>query len=68
MDSIFALDITRAPKAKAEASEEILELLAKRSNARSSKDFALSDKLRDELSKLGVGVKDSPAGQDWDWL
>jgi cysteinyl-tRNA synthetase len=68
MDSIFALDITRAPKVKAEASEKILELLAKRSSARASKDFALSDKLRDELSKLGVGVKDSPTGQEWDWL
>jgi cysteinyl-tRNA synthetase len=68
MDSIFALDVTRAPKAKAEPSKEILELLEQRSGARASKDFALSDKLRDQLSKLGVGVKDSPAGQDWDWL
>ncbi|CAB4667584.1 MAG: cysteine--tRNA ligase [Actinobacteria bacterium] len=68
MDSIFALDITRAPKVKAEPNEEILELLELRSGARASKDFALSDKLRDQLSKLGVGVKDSPAGQDWDWL
>ena len=68
MDSIFALDIARAPKAKAEPSQEILDLLKQRSGARATKDFVLSDNLRDQLSKLGVSVKDSPAGQDWDWL
>ena len=68
MDQIFALDLSRAPKGRAEASPEILELLEKRRIARASKDFALSDLLREQLTKLGVEIKDSTSGQDWDWL
>jgi cysteinyl-tRNA synthetase len=36
--------------------------------ARDSKDFAASDKLRDQLLKLGISIKDSPSGQEWDWI
>ena len=42
------------------------ELLAKRAEARAAKDFAGSDALRDELSSLGVSVRDTPQGQEWD--
>ncbi|MBD5557712.1 MAG: cysteine--tRNA ligase [Desulfovibrio sp.] len=42
------------------------ELLAKRAEARAAKDFAGSDALRDELSALGVSVRDTPQGQEWD--
>jgi cysteinyl-tRNA synthetase len=68
VDEIYGLEIARAPKAKAEASTEILELLEKRRLARESKDFAASDNLRDQLSKLGIAIKDSPDGQEWDWI
>ena len=67
VDEIYGLEIARAPKAKAEATTEILELLEKRKLARESKDFAASDNLRDQLLKLGISIKDSPAGQEWDW-
>jgi len=67
VDEIYGLEIARAPKAKAEATAEILELLEKRKLARESKDFAASDNLRDQLLKLGISIKDSPAGQEWDW-
>jgi len=67
VDKIYGLEIARAPKAKAEATAEILELLEKRKLARESKDFAASDNLRDQLLKLGISIKDSPAGQEWDW-
>ena len=40
------------------------ELLAARAAARTAKDFAASDRLRDELAGLGVVVKDTPAGQE----
>jgi cysteinyl-tRNA synthetase len=68
IDEIYGLEIARAPKAKVEASPEILDLLEKRKSARATKDFAASDKLRDQLLKLGVSIKDSPAGQEWDWI
>ncbi|MCR4667268.1 MAG: cysteine--tRNA ligase [Desulfovibrio sp.] len=45
---------------------EIGLLLEERSTARKNKDFARSDKLRDDLSAKGILVKDTPAGQEWD--
>ena len=68
VDEIYGLDIARAPKAKTEATPEILDLLEKRKIARETKDFAASDSLRDQLLKLGISIKDSPAGQEWDWI
>ena len=41
------------------------ELLDARAEARAGKDFAASDRLRDELTALGVAVRDTPAGQEW---
>jgi cysteinyl-tRNA synthetase len=67
VDEIYGLDIARTPKAKVEATPEILDLLEKRKIARETKDFAASDTLRDQLLKLGISIKDSPAGQEWDW-
>jgi len=41
-------------------------LLTARTEARASKDFAQSDTLRDELAELGIEVRDTPEGQQWD--
>lgn len=40
-------------------------LLADRDAARSNKDWAKSDELRDELEKQGIGVRDTPNGAVW---
>ena len=46
--------------------EEILELLIKmRSEARANKDFELSDKIRIELGKIGIQLKDSNLGTNF---
>ena len=37
-----------------------------RQEARVSKDFARSDSLRQEITDLGVSVRDTPEGQVWD--
>ncbi len=68
MDRIYALDLTRAPKDRAQATPEILDLLERRNLARTAKDFEQSDQLRDQLTKLGIEIKDSAAGQSWNWL
>ena len=68
IDKIYALDLARPPKLKAELSPELQDLISKRSQARAAKDFALSDELRSELNKLGVSVKDTSEGQEWDWI
>ncbi len=45
---------------------EIGEMITRRKEARAAKDFATSDKLRDELTAAGVEVMDGdPLGWDW---
>ena len=39
--------------------------LAERSAARERRDYAAADRLRTELSELGVMVADTPDGQTW---
>jgi cysteinyl-tRNA synthetase len=41
------------------------ELLSSRAEARASRDWAASDRLRDELAELGVAVEDTRDGQRW---
>ena len=43
--------------------EEIDELLGLRTKARDAKDWAESDRIRDELACLGWEVRDTPQGQ-----
>ncbi|KTE77047.1 cysteine--tRNA ligase [Sphingopyxis sp. A083] len=68
---ISLLDVLRGdlrirPKAAAITYEEIETALARRKEARAAKDFATSDKLRDELIAAGVEVMDGdPLGWDW---
>ncbi|MDO4952569.1 MAG: cysteine--tRNA ligase [Synergistaceae bacterium] len=44
---------------------EIEKLLAQRTEARKNKDWALSDKIRDELAARGITIKDTPQGTIW---
>ena len=41
------------------------ELLDQRAEARAARDFAASDRLRDELAAMGVAVEDTRDGQRW---
>ena len=41
-------------------------LLSMRMEAKQRKDFATSDRIRDELAKLGVIVRDRKDGFDWE--
>jgi cysteinyl-tRNA synthetase len=43
----------------------IEQLLADRELARSNKDFAAADRIRDELSAAGISIEDSPTGSHW---
>lgn len=44
--------------------QEVIDLAQKRVEARSNKDYALSDKLRDEIANKGYLVKDTASGFD----
>ncbi len=46
-------------------SDDLAELLDQRVAARSARDWAASDRLRDELAALGIAVEDSRDGQRW---
>jgi cysteinyl-tRNA synthetase len=47
-------------------SAEIESRIAARNAARKSKDFAESDRIRDELAALGIVLKDSKDGTTWE--
>ena len=67
MEQIFALDLDRK-MAAIELTDEQQHLLAERAEARSAKNYARSDELRDQLMALGVTVKDSASGQEFELL
>ncbi len=51
-----------------DVNDEAKELLIQRSQARSNKNWQLSDELRDKLTQKGIGVKDSVDSQIWTYL
>ena len=59
-DQVFGLGL--AELRAEEIPQEIMDLGKKREEARSAKDFAKSDQLRDKISKKGYQVEDTPAG------
>ncbi|MEL7471688.1 MAG: cysteine--tRNA ligase [Planctomycetota bacterium] len=46
-----------------ESDERVVALLEERAAARASKDFATSDRIRDELSAMGLAIKDVAGGK-----
>ena len=71
MDSVLGVLGRNSPVAGAAPAEDpdfvrrILELLGRRAAARAAKDWAESDRIRGELTELGVTVKDGPTGATW---
>ena len=54
------------PKSKLLAAAPFIELLIQtRKDLRAAKQYALADKVRDELAKLGVALEDGPQGTTW---
>ena len=58
--SYFQIGVDETLKAQIET------LLAKRTEAKKAKDFALSDAIRDELTAMGVVIMDTPEGTVWE--
>jgi cysteinyl-tRNA synthetase len=48
------------------STQELKELIAARDAARARKDWAESDRIRDELAKMGVVLKDTKDGTAWE--
>lgn len=45
--------------------DEVEELIKKRNDARSAKDWATADAIRDKLKEMGIELKDTPDGVKW---
>ena len=66
-DQVLALGLD-VDKSVVVLPENCEALLAQREVARSSKDWARSDALRDELAALGILVSDTSQGQEWEYI
>lgn len=61
-DELLTLGLREVEEGGQALPSEVSELVRQRDEARRSKDYALSDKLRDELTAMGYAVKDSKDG------
>ena len=52
-------------RAKKDLETEIQELINKRQEARKNRDFALADKIRDDLKNRNIVLEDTPQGVRW---
>lgn len=50
---------------KGSIEEEIEKLIEDRQQARKNRDFALADKIRDDLKDRGIVLEDTPQGVRW---
>ncbi len=62
-DRVIACFEVDAVRAESAIPTEVTALAEARAEARKAKDFAESDRLRDELNKLGYAIKDIPGGK-----
>ena len=63
-DRVLGLSLDAPVAEDAPLPQGAAELLERRAAARTARDFAASDALRDELAALGVEVRDTPNGQE----
>ena len=61
-DRVLGLDLERLAREHWEPTQEMRDLIARRDEARRAKDFSAADRLRDELSAMGLEVMDTPEG------
>ena len=45
--------------------EEVEALIEQRQQARAAKNFAEADRIRDQLTQMGILLKDTPQGVQW---
>lgn len=70
-DKVLSLDLVKtANKLKEEKNSsvdtaKVEELIRKRTEARTNKDWATADAIRDELNAMNVVIKDTPEGITW---
>ena len=53
---------------RADLPNALQTMLKERENARTARDWGEADRLRDELLKAGIEVRDTPEGAEWSWV
>ena len=61
-DKVLSLDLLKEDNVDNELVSYVNEMINKRKEAKSNKDFALADKIRDELLEKGIVLKDTREG------
>lgn len=61
-DEVFGLKLSEYKEEKVELTDEVKKLLKQRDEARNSKNWAESDRIRKELEKMGFKVEDTKDG------
>ncbi len=61
-DQVLALDLEREATGGWQPTDEMVRKMAERDAARAAKDYTTSDRIRDELSAMGVEVMDTSEG------
>jgi cysteinyl-tRNA synthetase len=61
LDDVLGLDLLKSE----DITDEQKQLVTKRQAARDNKDWTMSDEIRDELGKQGIGVRDTAHGPVW---
>ena len=65
IDKLFGL---RLIKDTPDVDASVYKMIRERQKAREAKDYAESDRIRDELKELGIGVRDTADGTVWEYL
>jgi cysteinyl-tRNA synthetase len=65
-NAVANADATEAQKIGSVPADRIKELIDKRNAARKQRNFAESDRIRDELANMGVVLKDTKDGTTWE--
>ena len=60
---VWEMVVNAPPLGEGKPSEKVLRLLEQRQQARTNKQWAESDKLRDQIAALGWTVQDTKDGQ-----
>jgi cysteinyl-tRNA synthetase len=67
LTGVLGLELVEKEKGATEADAFIKLLLDLRQELRQQKNYALSDRIRDDLTNLGVVIEDTPQGSIWRW-
>ncbi len=67
LTGVLGLELKTREQAATSADAFIELLLSLRGELRDQQNYKLSDRIRDELEKLGVVIEDTPQGSTWHW-